>query len=250
YKSIICQEDIYFKELLRYIHLNPLRAKIVADIKELNKYPYSGHSVLTGNKKRKWCDTQYVLSYFGKKVTDARKRYLAYVKEGIAQGRRPDLVGGGLVRSLGGWSAVKKLRLKGQDRVKGDERILGDGEFVTALLSEANERLDGEFVTALLSEANERLDRRYELKGMGYDLEKIGRRVSKIYGIEKNEIYSKGRRKVQVNARDLLCYWAVREIGMTCTEIAKRLGMSQPGVGYAVSRGEKIVKKHKYQLHK
>ena len=178
--------------------------------------------------------TQYVLSYFGKKVTDARKRYLAYVKEGIAQGRRPDLVGGGLVRSLGGWSAVKKLRLKGQDRVKGDERILGDGEFVTALLSEANERLD----------------RRYELKGMGYDLEKIGRRVSKIYGIEKNEIYSKGRRKVQVNARDLLCYWAVREIGMTCTEIAKRLGMSQPGVGYAVSRGEKIVKKHKYQLHK
>jgi len=109
---------------------------------------------------------------------------------------------------------------------------------------------DGEFVTALLSQANERLDRRYELKGMGYDLEKIGRRVSKIYGIEKNEIYSKGRRKVQVNARDLLCYWAVREIGMTCTEIAKRLGMSQPGVGYAVSRGEKIVKKHKYQLDK
>ena len=62
---------------------------------------------------------------------------------------------GVVVRSLGGWSAVKKLRLKGQDRVKGDERILGDGEFVTALLSEANERLD----------------RRYELKGMGYDLE-------------------------------------------------------------------------------
>ena len=44
---------------------------------------------------------------------------------------------------------------------------------------------------------------------MGYDLEKIGRRVSNIYGIEKNEIYSKGRRKVQVNARDLLCYWVL-----------------------------------------
>lgn len=233
YKSIICQEDVHFKKLLRYIHLNPLHAKIVSDIKELNKYPYSGHSVLTGNKKRRWCDTQYVISYFGKKVTDDRKRYVAYVKEGIAQGRRPDLVGGGLVRSLGGWSALKKLRLKGQDRVKSDERILGDSEFLTALLFEANERLD----------------RRYELKGMGYDLEKIGRRVSKIYGIEKNEIYSKGRRKVQVNARDLLCYWAVREIGMTCREIAKRLGMSQPGIGYAVRRGEKIVKKHKYELH-
>ncbi len=94
-----------------------------------------------------------MLSYFGKKVSDSRKLYLSYVQEGIVQGRRPELVGGGLLRSLGGWSAVKKLRLKVQDRVKSDERILGDGEFVTALLSGANEQPD----------------RRYELKGMGYD---------------------------------------------------------------------------------
>ena len=232
YKSIICQEDIYFKELVRYIHLNPLRAKLVADIQGLNKYPYSGHSVLMGKKQRAWCDTKYALSYFGRKVSEARKRYFSYVKEGIDQGRRPELVGGGLVRSLGGWSAVKKLRLKGQDRVKGDERILGDGEFVSALLSEANEQLD----------------RRYELKGLGYDFEKIGQRVSTLYGMDEEQIYSKGRRKVQVEARDLLCYWSVQELGMSCTDVAKRLGISQPGAGYAVSRGEKIAKKHNYRL--
>ncbi|MCF8084718.1 MAG: transposase, partial [Deltaproteobacteria bacterium] len=64
------------------------------------------------------------------------------------------------------------------------------------------------------------------------------------------DIYSRGRRKRQVEARDLFCYWAVRELGMTCTSVAQRLGMSQPGVGYAVSRGEKLAKKHKYQLDK
>ncbi|MDL2122971.1 MAG: transposase [Deltaproteobacteria bacterium] len=142
YKSIICQEDMYFRELIRYIHLNPLRAKIVSDIKELNKYPYSGHSVLMGRKKHEWQDTEYVLSYFGKKVSESKKAYLSYVKKGIDQGRRPELTGGGLVRSLGGWSMIKKLRLKGQDRIKGDERILGDGEFVTALLSDAKEKLE------------------------------------------------------------------------------------------------------------
>jgi len=232
YKSIICQEDIYFKELVRYIHLNPLRAKIISDIKELNKYPYSGHSVLMGKKKRAWQDAKYVLSCFGKKDSDSRRNYSLYVKKGIDQGRRPELVGGGWVRSLGGWSAIKKMRLKGQDRVKGDERILGDGEFVTALLSEANEKFE----------------RRYELKGLGYDLKKISQKVSKIYDVEIEEIYSRGRRKVQVEARDVLCYWAVRELGISCTDLAQRLEMSQPGVGYAVNRGEKIAKKHKYKL--
>ena len=232
YKSIICQEDLYFKELVRYIHLNPLRAGLVADIKALGKYPYCGHSVLMGDREQIWHDTKYVLSHFGKELSEAKKRYLFYVRKGVDQGRRPELVGGGLVRSLGGWAAVKKMRLKGQDRIKGDERILGDGDFVSTLLSEANEQLD----------------RRYELKAKGYDLEKVGNKVSEIYGIQTEEVYSRGRRAVQVEARDLLCYWAVREIGISCTELAKRLGKSQPAVSYAVSRGEKIAKKYKYQL--
>jgi len=54
YKSIICQEDIYFKELVRYIHLNPIRAGIIPYLKELNKYPYCGHSAVMGQIKREW----------------------------------------------------------------------------------------------------------------------------------------------------------------------------------------------------
>ncbi len=53
----------------------------------------------------------------------------------IEQGRRPELVGGGLIRSLGGWAEVKANRLNKNDRIKSDERILGDSEFVTQVIA-------------------------------------------------------------------------------------------------------------------
>ena len=56
YKSIICEEDPYFMELVRYIHLNPLRARLIKDFDLLRKYPYSGHSTLMGKVKKDWQD--------------------------------------------------------------------------------------------------------------------------------------------------------------------------------------------------
>ena len=63
YKSIVCQEETYFKELVRYIHLNPIRSGLVSTMGELNRYPYSGHSALMGRQARKWQDVKYVLCY-------------------------------------------------------------------------------------------------------------------------------------------------------------------------------------------
>ena len=185
YKSIICQEDAYLKELVRYIHLNPLRAKLVPDISNLNSYKYSGHSALMGKRKREWQDTRYVLSYFGKRPADARRRYLTYVEAGIAEGRRPELVGGGMIRGLGGWVKAKKSRQRGQDRVKGDQRILGESDFV----------LD------VLSGADEKFERCYELKRLGYDLKSVEQKVCEIYQIEPKEIYSRSREKIRAEAR-------------------------------------------------
>jgi len=226
YKSIVCQEDVYLKELVRYIHLNPLRAKLVPDMAGLDRYTYCGHSALMGKRACAWQETTYVLSYFGQGPLKGKKNYHLYVKEGVTQGRRPELVGGGLIRSLGGWSEVKKLRRTGQDRMKGDERILGDGDFVRDVLSEANERMD----------------RRYELKSRGYGIETLEERVLEIYRIDRDELYSKSRQKTRADARSVFCYWAVRELGIEGTQMAKRLGMSQPGVAYAVKKGERIVR--------
>lgn len=100
YKSILCQEDPYLLELVRYIHLNPLRAKVVKDLKELKSYRYGGHSVLMGQVKHDWQDGDYVLGLFGKTVVAARKAYAVFIAKGVVLGRQPELVGGGLVRYL------------------------------------------------------------------------------------------------------------------------------------------------------
>jgi len=65
-----------------------------------------------GYQKREWQDTEYVLSYFGQGV-GRRRKYMNFVEEGIKMGRKPELVGGGLIRSMGGWSEVLALRKMG-----------------------------------------------------------------------------------------------------------------------------------------
>ncbi len=133
YKSFLCQEDPYLKELVRYIHLNPLRARLVADIGELDTYPWCGHSVLMNKSVQPWQNIDEVLRLFSDKLREARKRYREFVEKGIALGRRPELVGGGLLRSSGGWTGLRDFRKAGL-RVKGDERILGDSDFVGNVL--------------------------------------------------------------------------------------------------------------------
>jgi len=232
YKSIVCQEDTYLQELVRYIHLNPLRAGIVPNLAALDKYPYCGHSAVLGKRKQPWQNVDYVLYSFGKTVGRARKEYSAYVEAGVEQGRRRDLIGGGLVRSLGGWAEAEKLRIRGQDHIKSDERILGDSDFVDSVLAQAEEDYT----------------RQCALKRRGYDLEKIAERVSEIYQVKVREVLARGRGQQRVSARSLFCFWAVRELGISLSALARRLSMSPPGVGYAVQRGEAIANENNYQL--
>ena len=141
YKSILCQEDVYLKELIRYIHLNPLRAKIVDDLKQLDTYAFCGHSALIGRVKRSWQEVNEVLAWFAPKRRQARKRYRSFVEKAIQQGRRKDLTGGGLLRSAGGWLNVKMLR-EAKMFYKSDERILGDSDFVESVLAAADEQME------------------------------------------------------------------------------------------------------------
>ena len=138
YKSILCEEDEYLKQLVAYIHLNPLRAGIVADFAALKDYSFTGHSALMGKKDRPWQDTAYILTLFGRTVSEAKRNLQRYVLKWSGKGRCLELTGGGLVRSAGGWRAVKEAYRVGI-QLAGDERILGSSEFVETTLKQAGE---------------------------------------------------------------------------------------------------------------
>ena len=101
YKSIICKEDPYLLELVRYIHLNPLRTKLVKTMGALENYPWSGHPVIMGSHKMEGQAIEAVLSLFGKKVTTARGKYRAFVEEGWREAA-------GMISLVVDYDAVKK----------------------------------------------------------------------------------------------------------------------------------------------
>jgi REP element-mobilizing transposase RayT len=220
YKSFLCEEEVYLRELVRYIHLNPLRAKIVNDLKALKTYPYCGHSVLLGKVKYDWQDSEYVLNFFGSSLGPARRAYEAYVARGIVKGRRPDLVGGGLLRSVGGWYELKKFR-DSAIRIKGDERILGSSDFVEAVLKKANEDLQ----------------QKYRLAVSGPNLDTLLKKIAVYYCIDPDDLKTASKERRLTKARTVLCYLAVRRLKISCADVARKLRISPATVSRAASRG-------------
>lgn len=219
YKSIICEEDAYFRELVRYIHLNPLRGNLVSSLTKLDRYRWSGHGVLMGKLKNEWQDDEYVLRWFGRRVGEARRGYKHYMSEGIPIGHRPDLVGGGLVRSQGGWSAVKAMWRQGNFEWS-DERILGSGEFVESMLKQADENLKFQF------SSGEQVKRAFQLI---VD-------VCKKQHVSREALQSGSRIRKVCKTRSHLAERLVKEHGLSLAETARQLGVTTAAIANLIKR--------------
>ena len=219
YKSIICEEDVYFKELVRYIHLNPLRDKLVKSLAELDRYRWCGHAVVLGKGKNDWQDRDYLLGWFGTKEGEAKRAYRRFVKNGIDQGRRPELAGGGLIRSMGGWSKVKSMRFSGM-RENSDERILGSGEFVEDLLKKVDQKV------------------KHQFSGQGR-LKKAKQLIAKVCkekSINIKELKSSSRRGSISKIRSDLAISLVEKYRISLAETARHLGVSTSAISKTISK--------------
>jgi REP element-mobilizing transposase RayT len=219
YKSVLCDEDNYLLALIRYIHLNPIRAGIVKTLEELDSYPWCGHSALVGNRKCLWMDLDYALAQFGETKRKARHEYRRFVREGVSFGRQPELTGGGLIRSKGGWSEVISARRHGR-KEEFDERILGSGDFVNAVLKEAEEKAI----------------RQLKLRRSGKTLSKIIDQECDRSGIGPKELKEGSRRREVSVLRLKIAKRGLDELGLTLAEIARHVGVSTSGIARAIKR--------------
>ena len=222
YKSIVVAEDPYFRELVRYIHLHPLRARLVPDLPHLDRYPWCGHAGIQRRQHPPWQDRAAVRSWFGRTERVALQAYRAFLQEGIPQGRRPELVGGGLVRSLGGWAEVRAIRQRA-DRVLADERILGSGPFVERMLAAGDARQQTQHARGHRLRQAQALIRQQCRRGQ--------------VGLEELRLGSRRRRIAAVRAR--LAVDLVTRLGLSLAETARQLGVSTSGIAKAVARAER-----------
>jgi putative transposase len=231
YKSILCQEDAYFLELVRYIHLNPIRAKIVSDLRGLDQYEWTGHSVLMGKMKKDWQETKEVLVQFSSRRKEAVLGYKKFMRDGLQMGKRKDLTGGGLQRSAGGWEAVKQLK-RNKEPWRGDERILGDGDFVNNILVQAEEKFE----------------RKMALRQAGWDLDKLVKKACAMTSVRASDLKMKSRQSGVSLAKQLIAYWGTQELGLSGQELAKYLDVSRQAVSKKVAQGRHYVEKQGIKL--
>ena len=222
YKSILCDEDNYLLALVRYIHLNPIRAGIVKTIDELDRYPWSGHRAIVGKIKHHWVDADTVRAQFGGTRSKAIREYRRFMREGAAQGQIKELTGGGLLRSQGGWSQVVGMRRRGQQE-EFDQRILGSGEFVNRVLKETE---------ALYL-------RQLKHKRAGLTIRKIIEDECSRSGINPLELQGGGRRREVSGTRAAIARRGREELGMSAAAIARSVGVGTSAISKAFARVEK-----------
>jgi REP element-mobilizing transposase RayT len=216
YKSIVVEDEPYFLVLVRYVHLNPLRANVVPDLRTLDRYPWTGHSALLGREDRRWQATAEVLARFAGTAGTARARYRAYVRAGMDAGRQPDLEGGGLRRSAGGWQAVSALR-RGREASVADERVLGGSDFVAALRDAAE------------------ADRPHA--GRRPPLARLVATVCAHLGICPESLRGSGRRDAVARAREVIAYLWIEWYGQSGRPLAEHFGVQLSAVHRAAKRG-------------
>jgi hypothetical protein len=167
-----------------------------------------------GQKEYDAQDVAEVLTRFADKRKDAISGYCGFVEAGLSQGRREDLRGGGLIRSMGGIAAM--LEGSAEERELSDERILGGGDFVESVLRNN----DKNWTSGKAS------------------IDDVLKDVSEKSGISREQILGPSRNRRISKARKKFFYAAHERAGATFSMLGRLSGRSHVAVSMAIAEAK------------
>ena len=270
YKSVVCEEDTYLLELTRYIHLNPLRARLVEDLKSLDKYQWAGHSAILGRRKnplipaleKEVPSAEGGLSFSlssgkGEKQNPVNPVKPVKKEKSLAEKTVEDVLqffGKSLKEARRRYRVFVEKGIKRGHRtdLQGGGLIRSAGGDRASLIGqkkEDREKADqrvlgsGDFVSEILQHANEDADRK---KGRNISMAEVISRVCKEFDIKIDELMVDIRRAPYTHARSIISYFSINELDYSGVDVAKALNVSRASVSKARSRGEKLIDKDQY----
>jgi len=271
YKSVICEEDPYLLELIRYIHLNPLRAKLVQDLNELDRYPWTGHSAILGRRKNPLLPEQSKTKPSSAKgglsfsqfrpETEKTKKNPENPENPVNPVKKEKPLAEKTIEDLllhfGETKRIARRRYRqfvknGIDQGKrpefqGGGLVRSAGGNKTGLLGRKKEEREkgdarilgsGDFVGSILVDSGQ-IERYKFLRKIS--LPQLVVKVSAYLDADKNEVLSKNRRLKNCHARDLISFVAAKSMGYKFNDIAEILDIHPVTAGRCAEKGKKLI---------
>jgi REP element-mobilizing transposase RayT len=222
FKSLVTQDQGYLEELVRYVHLNPIRKGICSTISDLDVYPWCGHAALVGTIPRSFQETRKVLERFSVDHLRAIKQYRSFMQEGHVM-NKPD----GLI------DAVRHGTGESVDQGDCHLWVIGDQPFVkNAIDADHARRLQ----LALYSQE-------------GWTMEKVTRAVSRQMKLDPRDVAIRSRGNDRSALRKVVAALAHRTLGIPVAEVARFLGIRSSSVTRMIDAGDSIVQQRGISLN-
>ncbi len=201
YKSILVEEEHYLLQLIRYIHLNPIRSGRIETLADLSSWPYTGHAELLGQRSQKFVKVHEILSLFANTQNSARRRLLEFMADGLEL----DI---DLEDSV---TPANVDTANNQDDMPRDDRVLGSLEFEHKLLQSLNDR---------------QIDCSPARSGLSQDsLGELLAVVTNHYDIGVQELRSSSKRSHISKARHVIIWLGTKHYGFSAAELAKAINI-------------------------
>ena len=217
YKSILCETDGYLLKLISYVHINPIKARIVS-LGKLKQYAWTGHKELMSQQQEEGLiDREEVLGFFGLTEKQAIETYMDYLKDELKSDE--DMKGSGSLRSLG---SKEESKVQGDEKPMYDQRILGSRDFVEMVLN----RLETE-----------------ELPIVPFkDTIDLLTRLACYYQLDKEEILNSRTKEVR-EARHVFVYLGNIYLSESLTALGELLRINQSAASQARQKGQQVASK-------